>query len=197
VISTASVRSTSTVSLELLKNCVSRINFDQWLPKRKLKRGRKGFTTKSLFLAYLVKIRKNIPHDTKLALKLRENETYRKFCGFTKEKIPSHNTLSRFNRKLTKNRLKTILLKLDKLLVSEGIFNHDELAIDGTDILLNHRNKHNPDKEAGFGFKSDGERFHGYWIVYVAGTASEIVRAVEVTPANTHQSMTARSYFDN
>lgn len=195
MISTASVRSTSTVSLELLKDCVSRINFDQWLPKRKLKRGRKGFTAKNLFLAYLVKIRENIPHDTKLALKLRENETYRKFCGFTKEKIPSHDTLSRFNRKLTKNRLKTILLKLDKLLVNEGIFNHDELAIDGTDILSNHRNKHNPDKEAGFGYKSDGERFHGYWIVYVAGTASEMVRAVEVTPANTHQSMTAQKLF--
>jgi len=195
VFSTASVRSTSTVSLELLKDCVTKLPVDQWLPKRKSRRGRKGFKPKCLFLAYLLKLKENIPHDTKLAQKLRENGTYRKFCGFSKNHTPSHDTISRFNRELTSKRLKTIFRKLDELLTREGIFDHDELAVDATDILSNSRNQHNWDPEAGYGYKSDGERFHGYWVVYLAGTRSEMVRAVEVTPANIHQSMTVQELF--
>lgn len=193
--STASVRSTSTVSLELLKDCVSKLPLRQWLPKRKSRRGRAGYNSESLFLAYLLKLRENIPHDTKLAQKLRENETYRRFCGFNKGKTPSHDTISRFNNKLTHKRLKTIFSKLDLLLTREGAYEHDELAIDATDILSNSRNKHNPDLDARYGYKTDGERFHGYWVVYVAGTTSEMVRAVEVTPADTHQSKTAQKLF--
>lgn len=195
VLSTASVRSTSTVSLELLKDCVLKLPLKQWLPRRKSRRGRAGYTSKSLFLAYLLKLRENISHDTKLAQKLQENDTYRKFCGFHKGTTPSHDTISRFNKKLTKKRLKTIQIKLDEMLTKEGVFDQDELAIDATDILSNPRNRHHPDSEAGYGYKSDGERFHGYWVVYVAGTTSEMVRAVEVTPANSHQSMTAQKLF--
>lgn len=195
VTSTASVRFTSTVSLKLLKDCVSTLPLENWLPKRKSRRGRKGFSPRSLFFAYLLKLRENIPHDTKLAQKLRENETYRKFCEYSKGKTPSHDTLSRFNKKMTKKRLKTILLRLDKLLAKERVFNRDELAMDATDVLSNHRNQHNLDPEAGYVYKNDGERFHGYWVVYVAGTTSEMVRAVEVTPANIHQSMTAQKLF--
>lgn len=196
VFSTVSVRSTSTVSLELLKDCVSQLPLEKWLPKRKSRQGRKGFRPKCLFLAYLLKLKENIPHDTKLAQKLQENDTYRKFCGFNKDHTPSHDTISRFNRKLTGKRLKILFRKLDLLLTKEGIFNHDDLAIDATDILSNSRNQHNHDPEAGYGYKTDGERFHGYWVVYLAGTRSEMVRAVEVTPANTHQSMTAQEIFD-
>lgn len=168
---------------------------DKWIPKRKSRRGRKGFSPKCLFMAYLLKLKENIPHDTKLAQKLQENETYRKFCGFSKGNTPSHDTISRFNRGLTGKRLKTIIRKLDELLTKEGIFDHDELAVDATDILSNPRNQHNCDPDAGYGYKTDGERFHGYWVVYLAGTTSEMVRAVEVTPANTHQSMTAQELF--
>jgi transposase len=191
----ASVRSTSTVSLELLKDCVSKLPLKHWLPKRKSTRGRAGYTSESLFLAYLLKLRENIPHDTKLAQKLKENESYRNFCGFSMGKTPSHDTLSKFNRNLTKERLKTILLKLDGILTKEGVFDQDELAINATDILSNSRNKHNPDLEAGIGYKTDKERFHGYWVVYLTGTTSEMVRAVEVTPANIHQSVTAQKLF--
>lgn len=192
----ASVRSTSTVSLKLLTDCVLKVPLQQWLPRRRSQRGRPGYTSKSLFLAYILKLRENIPHDTKLAQRLRENDTYRIFCGFNRGKTPSHDTLSRFNRRMTDKRLKNILNKLDNLLTKEGVFDQDELAIDATDILSNSRNRHNPDSEAGFGYKSDGERFHGYWTVYVAGTTSEMVRAVEVTPANGHQSMTAQKLFN-
>ena len=149
VLSTASVRSTSTVSLELLKDCVLKLPLKRWLPIRKSRRGRAGYTSESLFLAFLIKLRENISHDTKLAQKLRGNDTYRKFCGFRKGVTPSHDTISRFNRKLTSKRLKTIQVKLDEMLTKEGIFDQDELAIDATDILSNPRNKHNLDPEAG------------------------------------------------
>jgi hypothetical protein len=71
------------------------------------------------------------------------------------------------------------------------------LAIDATDILSNGRNIHNLDPEAGWGHKVGGERFHGYWVVFVTGSESEMLRAVRVTPADVHQSMTAQKLFDD
>lgn len=163
-----SIRSVTTISLQLLKDCVNRLPLEQWLPKRKSRLGRKGYSARSLFLAYLVKIRENIPYDTVLARKLRENETYRKFCGFKRNTIPSHDTVSRFIKQLTPRRLQTIFLRIDALLTENYVFALDELALDATDILSNPRNKHYPDPEAGYGHKTDGERFHGYWVVFVA-----------------------------
>jgi len=89
----ASVHSTSTVSLELLKDCDLKLPMNQWLPRRRSRRGRTGYSSKSLFFAYLLKLRENISHDTKLAQKLRETEIYRDFYGFIRGKIPSHDTL--------------------------------------------------------------------------------------------------------
>ncbi len=71
------------------------------------------------------------------------------------------------------------------------------MAIDATDILSNGRNFHNFDPEAGWGHKVDEERFRGYWAVFVTGTESEMLRAVRVTPADVHQSMTAQELFDD
>lgn len=192
----ASVRSITTVTLQLLKDCVNQLPLESWLPSRKSRLGRRGYRSRALFLAYLLKIRENIPHDTVLARKLEENGTYRDFCGFRKGNIPSHDTFSRFFRKLTIVRLEKLFTRLDSLLAASGIFDRDELAIDATDVLSNSRNKHNPDLEAGYGHKSDKERFHGYWVVTVAGTVSEIPRTVRVTPADVHQSMTAQYLFD-
>ncbi len=193
----ASVRSVTTVSLQLLKDCVNELPLESWLPRRKSRLGRRGYNSRSLFLTYLLKIRENIPHDTVLERKLKENATYRGFCGFRSYNVPSHDTFSRFFRKLTLTRLEKLFSRLDSLLVSSGVFDRDELAIDATEVLSNSRNKHNPDPEAGFGYKSDKERFHGYWVVTVAGTVSEILRTVKVTPGNVHQSMTAQHLFDS
>lgn len=70
---TASVRSTSTVSIELLKDCVWNLSLDHWLPQRKSRLGRRGHSPKSLFLALLLQIREQIPSDQALARKLQEN----------------------------------------------------------------------------------------------------------------------------
>ncbi len=193
----ATIRSTTTVSLPLLKDCVLNLKLYRWLPQRKSRFGRTGFSSISLFLALLLKIREHIQYDTALVRKLKENVTYRHFCGFGKDHIPSHDTFSRFNRKLTQKRLQTIVQKIDNYLVQEGAFLKDELSLDATDVLSNGRNKHNLDPEAGFGYKSDKERFHGYWAQFVTGSRSEMIRAVQVSPANVHQSMTAQRLFDD
>ena len=177
-----SIRSTKAVSLDLLKDCVIKMNLRRWLPRRKSRLGRPAYDPLELFLALLLKIRENIPYDTVLVRKIRENETYRRFCGFGSSNIPSHDTISRFNRKLTEQRLQTIVSKIDQRLADIGAFDGDDLAIDATDVLSNGRNRHNPDPEAGYGYKSDKERFHGYWVVSVTGTKSELVRAVRITP---------------
>ena len=195
LIKMVSVRSTVTISTPLLKDCVSCLPFAQWLPKRKSRLGRPDWDKVSLLKAYLVKVRENIPEDTELARKLGDNQTFREFCGFTSTNIPAHDAFSRFFRVMTPKRLNNLFLKLDNELAGLGVFDRDELAMDATDILSNARNRHNPDPEAGYGHKTDGERFHGYWAVFVTGTQSEIVRAVRVTPANVHQSVTAQQLF--
>ncbi len=189
------VRQLKTVSLERLKAHVLALPLKQWLPQRKSRLGRKGYAPYKLFLAFLLKLRENILYDTVLEQKLHENQTYRLFCDLIPAQIPSHDTLSRFQRKLTVRRLDTLFKRLDARLAEHGVFDRDEIALDATDILSNTRNWHHPDPEAGYGYKSDGERFHGYWAVFAAGTTSELVRAVRVTPANRHQTKTAQELF--
>ena len=135
-----SVRSITLVSLKLLKDSVSRINLAAWLPKRKSRKGRSSYSTTSMFLAYLLKIRQFIEFDTRLVKDLHEHESYQRFCGYNHTDIPSHDTFSRFFRKLTPKLLQRIFLKIDRQLAALGIFDDDELASDATDMLSNQRN---------------------------------------------------------
>ena len=191
----ASVRSTVTISTPLLKDCVSQLPLAQWLPKPKSRLGRPPWDKVSLLKAYLLRIRENIPEDTALVQKLTDNGTFREFCGFTVNHIPSHDAFSLFFRTMTPRRLNNLFLKLDQELTSLGVFDQDELAYDATDILSNARNRHNLDPEAGWGHKTDGEHFHGYWVLSIVGTTSEIPRALGVAAADVHQSMTAQELF--
>jgi transposase len=191
----SSARSITSISTPLLKDSVSNLPFEEWLPRRKSRLGRPDYQPIRLFKAYLLKIRENFQYDTTLVDKLRDNNMFREFCGFTPQNIPSHDTFSAFFQKLTPVRLNTIFLKLDQELTDLGVFIQDELALDATDILSNSRNRHHLDPEAGWGYKTDGERFHGYWAVFVTGTSSEIPRAVKVIPADTHQSRAAQQIF--
>jgi transposase len=184
----SSFRSITGVSLSLLKDCVQSLPLKLWLPRRKSRVGRPPYSRVSLFLAYLVKIKENIPYDTALARELKDKDCLREFCGFKKDSIPSHDTFSRFFKLLTKELLLKIFSKVDTKLAELEVFDRDDFALDATDLITNPRNRHNPDPDAGYGYKTDGERFHGYWAVFVTGTQSEVVRSVEVIPANIHQS---------
>lgn len=185
------VRSLSDISLTELKAVVLNATLSPLLPPRKSRLGRRGYDKLSLFLTYILWLRERMLHITELARQLKENQTFREFCGFKEGQVPSHDTLSRFFRALTPIRKKRIFYCLDNLLARIGVFDADDLALDATDILSNSRNRHNLDPEAGWGHKSDGERFHGYWGLFLVGTKSEMIRDVAVTPANVHQSTTA------
>lgn len=104
--------------------------------------------------------------------------------------------ISRFQGKWPKKGL-TLISRIDDVLVQQETFDHDDLALEAIDILSNGRNRHNLYPEAGFRYKTDKERFFGYWVVFVAGTVSKLPRKVAVTPANIHQSWTAQDIFDD
>ena len=76
-----SIRSTTTVSLDLLKACVVQMNLRQWLPRRKSRLGRPSYEPLALFLAVLLKIRENIKnrywhaHNIVRANLIKEQET--------------------------------------------------------------------------------------------------------------------------
>jgi len=55
--------------------------------------------------------------------------------------------------------MESIFSHLDSLLAAVDVFDRDDLVIDATEVLSNSRNKHNPDPEAVYGYKSDKERF--------------------------------------
>ena len=137
--------SLSTVSLQLLKDCVINTIPLQWLPCCRSRFGRPHYCSISLFLFLLLGIREHIANDSSLERKLQENATYRSFCRIKKHNIPSHDTISRFRRKLTEKRLTTLLQRVDRQLTRNIVFQRDELAVDATDILTNARNRHNPD----------------------------------------------------
>ncbi|MHA1170416.1 MAG: transposase [Candidatus Hodarchaeales archaeon] len=50
-------------------------------------------------------MRENIPHGTVIARKMEENATYREFYSIERRNVPSHATMSRFFRKLTRGKL--------------------------------------------------------------------------------------------
>src|SRR3989344_7485838 len=75
-----------------------------WLPIIKIlgktrfsRRGRKkDFSSLSLFKSFVLKSYLLIDDNTILAKRFYENKQYLEFCGL--QKIPSHDTLSRFER---------------------------------------------------------------------------------------------------
>lgn len=192
-----SLRSLSTIPSQLLKDCVFKFIRPEWLPRRKSRQGASVYRPISLFMAQILGLDKHWLSATAIASELKDNPYYQRLCEFPPGKQPSHDTISLFQRKMTEKRLLTLIGRIDEVLTQHGAFDQDDLALDATDILSNGRNRHNPDPDAGFGYKTDKERFHGYWVVFLVGTVSELPRAVAVTPANVHQSGTAQDLFDD
>ena len=117
-----------------------------WLPISEIlgktrfsSRGRKNdFSNLNLFKAFVLKSYLLIDDNTVLVKRFHENKQYREFCSF--QKIPSHDTLSRFERKFS-NRFIKIFEFLDDLLEKNGAFENDDMSFDGTDIPVLVKNK--------------------------------------------------------
>ncbi len=113
-------------------------SFD-WLPITEIlgktrfsRRGRKkDFSSLSLFKSFVLKSYLLIDDNTLLVKRFHENKQYLEFCNL--QKIPSHDTLSRFER-LFSYKFIHIFNFLDDLLENNGAFEFDDSSFDGTDI---------------------------------------------------------------
>ena len=151
-----------------------------WLPITEIlgktrfsRRGRKkDFSSLSLFKSFLLKSYLLIDDNTLLVKRLHENKRYLEFCGL--QKIPSHDTLSRFERMFSYKFI-GIFEFLDDLLESIGAFEFDDSSFDGTDIPVLIKSKQSPHRYH-FGAKSDRKKFHGFWLMILASIKHQIPR---------------------
>lgn len=110
-----------------------------WLPISEIlgktrfsRQGRtKEFSLICLFRAFLLKAYLLTDDNTTLVKRLRENNVYVEFCNL--KKVPSHDTLSKFERKLS-HKFEQTFNFLDEVLEKNGAFENDDMSFDGTDI---------------------------------------------------------------
>jgi hypothetical protein len=151
-----------------------------WLPistilgkTRFCRRGRrKEFTPVGLFKAFILKSFLSIDDNTILVKRFHENKNYLEFCGFNK--VPSHDTLSKFEKRY--HRVFEIIFNyVDDILEKAGIFENDDMSFDGTDIPVPMKNKQSPHKYH-FGAKSNKKRFHGFWLMILSSVKHQVTR---------------------
>ncbi|HUX98174.1 MAG TPA: transposase [Candidatus Deferrimicrobium sp.] len=181
-------RSWSKVSFSIIEKVTDFTPIEKSLHRLYKRVGRPPYSKLTLFKAILLQRLEGWQFDTLLVKKLHEIEEYRQFCGFKKSKIPSHDTISRFKRKLPIEVLDKVFFELDEELAALGTFEEDDLAIDATEIVTYSNSFKRTDSDAGIGHKSDKRHFHGYWELLTVGTKSEMVRLPPLTsPGNKHQ----------
>lgn len=175
--------------------------FDEfdWLPVTEIlgktrfsRRGRKrAFSTIGLLKAFLLKAYLSVDDNTILVKRFRENNCYLEFCGF--QKVPSHDTLSKFERKFF-HKLEYIFVFLDDLLEQSGVFDNDDMSFDGTDIVVPIKIKQSPHRYH-FGAKSNKKKFHGFWLMILASVKHQIPRRFLVGYAREGQINLAKELF--
>ncbi len=170
-----------------------------WLPIIELlgktrfsRRGRKReFPAVGLFRAFILKAYLLIDDNTILVKRFRENKEYLDFCGF--KRMPSHDVLSKFERKFS-YKFCDIFNFLDDLLEKNGAFENDDLSFDGTDIPVPFKSKQSPHRYH-FGAKSDRKKFHGFWLMILASIKHQIARRFIVGYAREGQINLAKELF--
>ncbi len=151
-----------------------------WLPiveilgkTRFSRRGRKNdFPNVCLFRAFLLKSYLLIDDNTLLVKRFQENKSYLEFCNL--KKVPSHDTLSKFERKFF-YKSEEIFIFLDELLENNFAFENDDSSFDGTDIPVPFKSKQSPHRYH-FGAKSNKKKFHGFWLMILASIKHQLPR---------------------
>lgn len=173
-------------------------SFD-WLPvmeilgKRRLSRqGRKKeFTPLNMFKAFILKAYLLVDDNTILVKRFHENVSYLKFCNL--KRVPSHDTLSKFERKYS-HTFMHIFIFLDDILEKNGVFEWDDMSFDGTDIPVPIKNNQTPHKYH-FGAKSNKKKFHGFWLMILSSIKHQITRRFLVGYAREGQINLAKELF--
>ncbi|MBI4453509.1 transposase [Candidatus Woesearchaeota archaeon] len=157
------------------------------------RRGRKKvFKSVNLFRAFVLKSYLSIDDNTSLVKRLKENKAYLEFCGLTK--VPSHDVLSKFEKKYCCKFLDIFEL-LDDILEKNNVFEYDEMSFDGTDIPVLTKNKQNPHRYH-FGAKSNRKKFHGFWLMILASVKHQIPRRFTIGYAREGQINLAKELFN-
>ena len=177
-----------------------------WLPivqilgkTRFSRRGRKkDFPSLCLFKSFVLKSYLLIDDNTLLVKRFHENKQYLEFCSL--QKIPSHDTLSRFERNFSYKFI-SIFEFLDDTLEKSNVFVNDDMSFDGTDIPVPIKSKQSPHRYH-FGAKSDSKKFHGFWLMILASIKHQIPRRFIVGYAregqiNLAKELLAEKQFDN
>src|SRR3989338_3182737 len=170
-----------------------------WLPIAEIlgktrfsRRGRKmDFNPVNLLRAFILKSYLFIDDNATLVKRLHENKPYLEFCGLGK--VPSHDTLSKFERKFSYKFI-DIFIFLDDILEKSGAFEHDDMSFDGTDIPVPMKIKQSPHRYH-FGAKSNKKKFHGFWLMILASTKRQIARRFLVGYAREGQINLAKELF--
>ena len=156
------------------------------------RRGRKKeFKTVNLFRAFILKSYLLIDDNTILVKRLQENKSYLEFCAF--KKVPSHDTLSKFEKKFS-HKFGEIFNFIDDILEKSGAFENDDMSFDGTDVPVPLKNKQYPHRYH-FGAKSDKKKFHGFWLMILASTKHQMARRFLVGYAREGQINLAKELF--
>lgn len=170
-----------------------------WLPiveilgkTRFSRRGRKReFNPVNLFRAFILKSYLLVDDNTILAKRLQENKSYLEFCGLVK--VPSHDVLSKFERKFS-HKFTGVYIFLDDILEKSGAFEEDDMSFDGTDVPVPMKARQSPHLYH-FGAKSDKKKFHGFWLMILASTKHQITRRFLVGYAREGQINLAKELF--
>src|SRR3989338_3832153 len=138
------------------------------------RRGRKKeFEPINLFRSFILKSYLLIDDNTVLVKRLQENKSYLEFCAF--KKVPSHDTLSKFEKNFS-HKFGEIFNFLDDILEKSGAFENDDMSFDGTDIPVPMKNKLSAHRYH-FGAKSSKKKFHGFWLMILSSTKQQIARS--------------------
>ncbi len=153
---------------------------------------KKSFSDISLFKAFLLKSYLFIDDNTVLVKRLHENPAYLDFC--TLRKVPSHDVLSKFERKYA-HKFVRIFDFIDDLLERYHAFEQDDSSFDGTDIPVPFKSKQSPHRYH-FGAKSSKKKFHGFWLMILASVKHQIPRRFIVGYAREGQINLAKELFN-
>jgi len=175
------LRSIKDIELEIIQNKIDWEILASIIPKKRHKKGKKpDYSENQLLRIVILQDIEMIEFDTDMERKLKNSSEYRKFCSLTE--VPSHDTISRFKRKLEPKIWKKIHEKMDQKLDESGVFQGDELCGDGTDIPLP------VSTEIGsWGATSDENQFFGLWLMTMNSTKTELVRDFNIGSAKIGQ----------
>lgn len=140
------------------------------------------FTWEMMIKSVLVQWHVEIVSDIDFATWLSQNENIIELCGM--HRAPSHDVISKFTREHGHN-FQVLHAWFDKQLEEFGIFVDDNIAGDGTHVLL-HKPQDKADADC-FGAKSNNHKFYGLWLMLLVSVKTGLVRAFNYDKARIGQ----------